>query len=162
MTGRVTIAATLVLPVAALIAGGAGAQARGVVPDPRAAPAARQAIESVVADYVGLYTATTLDRWKALFHPGLTVASPQDDGGLRVRDLEEFFKAQKGYFATGRRIGERLENIRIEDGRRIARVTADFVLTDEGEERRGKLGLHLAEGRDGWRIVAIIFSYDVP
>ena len=31
---------------------------------------------------------------------------------------------------------------------------------DEGEERPGKLGLHLAEGKDGWRIVAVLFSYD--
>ena len=35
-------------------------------------------------------------------------------------------------------------------GRRIARVTADFIFIDEGDERLGKLGLHLAEGKDGW------------
>ena len=27
-------------------------------------------------------------------------------------------------------------------------------------ERPGKLGLHLAEGQDGWKIVAVLFSYD--
>ncbi len=156
MSRQGTIAATLVLLAVMPIAGGRGAAAPG------AAAASRQAIEKVVSDYVGLYTATTLDRWKALFHPGLTVASPQDNGGVRVRGLEEFFKAQKDYFATGRRIGERLENVRIEEGRRIARVTADFVFVDEGEESRGKLGLHLAEGRGGWQMVAIIFSYDRP
>jgi hypothetical protein len=47
-------------------------------------------------------------------------------------------------------------------GRRIARVSADFIFLDEGEERRGKLGLHLAEGREGWRIVAVLFAYDAP
>jgi hypothetical protein len=45
-------------------------------------------------------------------------------------------------------------------GRRIARVSADFVFLDEGQERRGKLGLHLAEGTEGWRIVAVLFAYD--
>ena len=45
-------------------------------------------------------------------------------------------------------------------GRRIARVSADFIFIDEGEERPGKLGLHLAEGQDGWRIVAVLFAYD--
>jgi len=85
---------------------------------------------------------------------------PAADGTIRVRNLEEFFAAQKGYFESGRAISERLENVRIEPGRRIARVMADFVFVDEGEERRGTLGLHLAEGQDGWRIVAILFSYD--
>jgi SnoaL-like protein len=122
----------------------------------------RAAIEKVVADYVGLYAAPTLDRWKSLFHPRLTVVFPAEDGTIRVRSLEEFFAAQKDYFATGRKIGERLENVRIDVGRRIARVSADFVFVDEGEESRGRLGLHLAEGKDGWRIVAIIFSYDQP
>ena len=45
-------------------------------------------------------------------------------------------------------------------GRRIARVSADFVFMDEEAERPGKLGLHLAEGKDGWRIVAVLFAYD--
>ena len=62
--------------------------------------------------------------------------------------------------ATGRRLSERLENIRVDTGRRIARVSADFVFVDEGAERPGKLGLHLAEGKDGWRIVAVLFAYD--
>ena len=120
----------------------------------------RAAIEEVVADYVGLYAAPTLERWKVLFHPALSVASPQDDGSIKVRGLEEFFSAHKRYFATGRRIAERLKNVRIDEGRRIARVTADFVLTDEEKEGRGRLGLHLAQGEQGWKVVAIIFSYD--
>jgi hypothetical protein len=126
----------------------------------RAADAARAAVERVVEDYVGLYTGSTLDRWKALFHPSLTVASPNPDGAILVRDLDRFFDAQKRYLATGRAITERLENVRVEMGRRIARVSADFILVEDGEEQAGKLGLHLVEGRDGWRIVAIVFAYD--
>ena len=120
----------------------------------------RAAIDRLVADYVGLYAGPTLGRWKTLFHPALCVASPQDDGSIKVRSLEEFYERQRSYFATGRKIGERLENVMINEGRRIARVTADFVFIDEGVESRGRLGLHLAQGNDGWKVVAILFSYD--
>ena len=57
-------------------------------------------------------------------------------------------------------IAERLENVRIDMGRRIARVSADFIFMDEEEQRPGKLGLHLAEGKEGWKIVAVLFAYD--
>ena len=120
----------------------------------------RQALEKVVADYVGLYTRETLDRWMTLFHPSLVVAYPTDEGEVRTRGLKVFFKAQKDYFGTGRKVSERLENVRIDEGRRIARVSADFVFLDEGQESRGKLGLHLVETMAGWKITAVVFSYD--
>jgi len=118
------------------------------------------AVDRVVADYIGLYAAPTLERWRTLFHPAVVVAFPADDGTITTRGLDEFVERQRNYFATGRKISERLENVRVEMGRRIARVTADFVFVDEGEERPGKLGLHLVEGQDGWKIVAVLFSYN--
>jgi Putative lumazine-binding len=121
---------------------------------------ARTAVEQVVADYIGLYTGPTLDEWRTLFHPAVVVAAPDKDGSIRARTLDEFVSRQKDYFATGRQISERLENVRIDMGRRIARVSADFIFVDQGEERPGKLGLHLAEGNDGWKIVAVLFAYD--
>jgi hypothetical protein len=116
--------------------------------------------EAVVRDYVGLYTRDTLDQWKKLFHPGLVVAFPGEEGTARTRGLEAFFKAQKNHFASGRKIGERLENVRVDQGNRIARVSADFIFSDDGKDSTGKLGLHLVETRDGWKITAIVFSYD--
>jgi hypothetical protein len=127
-----------------------------------AAQPTREAVDRLVSDYIGLYAASTLDRWQMLFHPAAVIAFPDDDGTIRTRTLEEFVARQKNYFATGRRISERLENVRVDMGRRIARVSADFIFMDEGAERPGKLGLHLAEGEDGWKIVAVLFSYDVP
>jgi len=124
------------------------------------ADAARDAVDRVVADYIRLYAGPTLDRWQALFHPAVVVAFPADDGSITTRTLGEFVERQRNYFATGRQISERLENLRVDMGRRIARVSADFIFIDEGEERAGKLGLHLAEGQDGWRIVAVLFAYD--
>jgi putative lumazine-binding protein len=120
----------------------------------------RAAVDRVLEDYVGLYASSTLDRWKALFHPSLTVASPNSDGTILVRGFDPFVEAQRSYLATDPAIVERLENVRVEMGRRIARASADFILVEEGVEHRGKLGLHLVEGRDGWRIVAIVFAYD--
>ena len=121
---------------------------------------ARAAVDRVVADYIGLYAGPTLDRWQTLFHPGVVVAFPADDGSITTRALGEFVERQRNYFATGRQISERLENLRVDMGRRIARVSADFIFIDEGEERAGKLGLHLAEGQDGWKIVGVLFAYD--
>lgn len=127
---------------------------------PAQADPARAAVDQVVADYIGLYAATTLDRWRTLFHPGAVIAFPGDDGSITTRTLDEFVERQRNYFATGRKISERLENVRVDMGRRIARVSADFIFMDEGLERPGKLGLHLAEGRDGWQIVAVLFAYN--
>ena len=140
----------LILLVVIALAGARAAQA-----DP-----AQAVVEKVVADYIGLYAGPTLDRWQALFHPAVVVAFPADDGSITTRTLAEFVERQRNYFATGRRISERLENVRIDLGRRIARVSADFVFVDQGEERPGKLGLHLVEGSDGWKIVAVLFAYD--
>lgn len=127
----------------------------------QASPASdRAAVDRVVADYIGLYAGPTLDAWSRLFHPAVVVAFPGEDGEIVVRALDEFVARQRDYFATGRKISERLENVRVDMGRRIARVSADFVFMDQGDQRRGKLGLHLAEGRDGWKIVAVLFAYD--
>lgn len=139
------------------------APAASETPPTEADPAlglARAAVDRVVADYIGLYSGPTIDRWRTLFHPAVVVASPDEDGSIRTRTLDEFVIRQKNYFATGRRIAERLENVRIDMGRRIARVSADFIFMDEGQERPGKLGLHLAEGKDGWKIVAVLFAYN--
>jgi hypothetical protein len=139
---------------------GSGPATTPAAPAARPARESRAALDKAVADYVGLYTRTTLDRWKVLFHPSLVVAYPGENGTVKARGLDEFFKAQKDYFETGRAIGERLENVRIEAGRRIARVSADFVFVDEGQESRGKLGLHLVETPDGWKITSVLFAYD--
>jgi hypothetical protein len=120
----------------------------------------KEGLQKVIKDYIGLYRADSLDQWKLLFHPAVTVIFPADDGSVNVRNLEEFFQRQKNYFATRKSISERLENLQVFEGRRIARVMADFIFIDEGVEKPGKLGLHLVEGKDGWKIVAVIFSYN--
>jgi hypothetical protein len=120
----------------------------------------KEALQKVIKDYIGLYRADSLDQWKLLFHPSVTVMFPADDGSVNVRSLDEFFQRQKNYFSTRKSISERLENMQIFEGRRIARVVADFTFVDEGVEKSGKLGLHLVEVTDGWKIVAVVFSYN--
>jgi SnoaL-like protein len=118
------------------------------------------ALRRLLEDYVALYRADRLSDWKKLLHERVSVADPRPDGTIRFRGLEEFFTTQQGFFASGRHLGERLEDVRVEEGRRIARVSARFVFVDEGEERPGRLGLHVVEEGGTWRIVAIVFSYD--
>ena len=120
----------------------------------------KAALEKTVRDYIGLYRTETLAEWKKLFHPQLAVVFPSEKGSVVVRNLEQFYGAQANYLPKRKFVSERLENVRIDEGRRIARVTADFVFVDENVESRGKLGLHLVEGSEGWKIVGIIFSYD--
>src|SRR5262245_41134315 len=120
----------------------------------------KEALQKVIKDYIGLYRADSLDQWKLLFHPSVAVVFPADDGSVNVRNLEEFFQRQKNYFSTRKSISERLENLQVFEGRRIARVVANFIFVDEGVEKSGRLGLHLVEGNDGWKIVAVLFSYN--
>ena len=120
----------------------------------------RAAVDKVVRDYVGLYTAKTVEQWKTLFHPELRVAHPAEDGTIRVRNLEQFFKSQKDGFAEDPSMHEELNNVQVFMARRMARVNAEYVFTSEGKSSRGKLGLHLVRGEQGWKIVGIVFSYD--
>ena len=121
-----------------------------------------ESLQKTLDDYIGLYTKETLDQWKMLFHPSMVVFFPGDDGGIVVRNLDEFFQRQQNYFAKRKSITERLENVQIFEGRHIARVVADFIFVDEGEERAGKLGLHLVEEKTEWKIVSVVFSYNNP
>jgi hypothetical protein len=120
----------------------------------------RTEVDKVVRDYVGLYTAQTVDQWKTLFHPDLRVAHPAEDGTIRVRNLEQFFTSQKQGFAEDPAMHEVLENVQVFMARRMARVNADYIFTSEGKSSRGKLGLHIVRGEQGWKIVGIVFAYD--
>ena len=122
----------------------------------------RKKLDKTVKDYIELYRADTLDQWKRLFDPSVVIVFPGDNETFTVRNLEQFVERQKNYFATRKSISERVENVQVFEGRRIARLVADFIFVDEGQERSGKLGLHLVEGLDGWKIVAVLFSYDSP
>jgi len=123
------------------------------------APAGASDLEKVVADYVGLYNRESLPEWKKLFLPHFTVASTREDGTVGERTLEEFYEAQRRYFESDRDIREVLENLQIERKGKLASVWADFVLTDNGETRRGKLVLLLIEGPEGFKIHSLMFSY---
>jgi hypothetical protein len=120
----------------------------------------RAEVERMVKDYVGLYTATTLEQWRTLFHPELRVSHPSEDGTIRVRNVDQFFNSQKQGFVEDPKMHEELDNVEIFMARRMARVNADYVFTSGGKPSHGKLGLHLVRGKKGWKIVGIVFSYD--
>jgi hypothetical protein len=147
-------------PAAAPVATGGPVPGTGTVRFAGGGAPHDESVRRLLEEYVGLYRADRLSDWKKLLHERVSVADPRPDGTVRFRGLEEFFTTQEGFFASGRRIGERLEEVRVEEGRRIARVSARFVFVDEGEERPGRLGLHVIEEGGTWRIVAIVFSYE--
>lgn len=118
------------------------------------------ALRRAVAEYVGLYTHETLDRWRKLFLPTFTATSTRADGTVKVRTLDEFFTAPMRYLASGRSIKEELENVRIDRRGKLASAWADFVLTEEAEKSRGKLVLLLVADHGFWRIQSLMFSYD--
>ena len=88
-----------------------------------------------------------------------SATTAREDGTVGERTLEEFYEAQRGYLESGRAIEEVLENVQIDRRGKLASVWADFVLTDEGETRRGKLVLLLIEGPEGFKIHSLMFSY---
>jgi SnoaL-like domain len=122
----------------------------------------RAAMEKLLKDYIGLYQKETLPQWKSLFHPAAMIMFPADDGTITVRNVEEFYERQRNFFAQQKAVSERLENVQIHEGRRISRVIADFVFISDGTEEHGKLGLHFVESNEGWKITALVFSYDKP
>jgi hypothetical protein len=118
------------------------------------------ALRQVVADYVGLYTRQTLDRWRTLFLPTFTATHTNPDGTVKVRTLDEFFASQQRYLGSGKRIKEELENVGFDRRGKLATAWADFVLTEEGEKSRGTLVLLLVSERGQWRIQSLMFAYD--
>lgn len=116
-------------------------------------------LERLVADYTGLYSRDSLPRWRTLFLPTFTAASTTAEGGVSTRGLEQFYAAQERGFGTATRMGERLENVRIERRGRMAAAWADFVYWNDSSESRGRLVLTAIHQRDGWRFHSLMFSY---
>jgi SnoaL-like protein len=119
------------------------------------------AVRRVVADYIGLYRAETLDRWKALFLPGFTATVVSADGSVTTRTLDEFFESQRTAFARGP-VSERLENVTLERSGHLARVFADFYFTSGGNTRHGQLILVMVEEKGQFRIASLAFTYHLP
>lgn len=130
-----------------------------------ATPAAAQStdldrsLHQLVDDYTRLYTRDSLARWRGLFLPNFTVASVAADSSVTVRHYGDFVAAQERGFNTGRNVGERLENVRIERRGRLATVWADFVYWHDDAGRRGKLVLMAVHQRGEWRFHSLMFSY---
>jgi len=120
---------------------------------------AEQEVRRLLDDYIGLYRRDALPRWKALFVPGFVAAFTNDDGSVTTRTLDEFYDRQAKYFATGRRIREELEHVRIDLDGPLASIGADFILHDNDTASRGKLKLLFIRDRGVFKIQALIFSY---
>ena len=123
------------------------------------APDLDRSLQRLVDDYTRLYSRDSLAVWRNLFLPNFTVASVAADSSVTVRHYGDFVAAQERGFSTGRDVGERLENVRIERRGRLATVWADFVYWHDDAGRRGKLVLMAVYQRDRWRFHSLMFSY---
>jgi hypothetical protein len=126
----------------------------------RKAQSSEADIDRVVADYTKLYNAKDLEQWRRLFHPDVRISSPDANGDILVRNLKQFYAAQKKGFETDPKMREELQSIAVERGNRIAQVAADFVFVSGGKRSRGQLGLHLVEGKGSWKITSVVYAYD--
>ena len=116
-------------------------------------------IAALLDDYIGLYTKDALERWRELFLPGAVVTSANADGSVSTWNTDQFFERQRASFATGKPIGEVLENTHAERTGRLAVVRSDFVWTDGTLSRRGRLMLMLIDEQGRLLIQAVSFSY---
>jgi hypothetical protein len=117
------------------------------------------AVGALLRDYIGLYTADALPRWRELFLPGFVAASTNEDGSVTTRSLDEFYERQRTSFAGGAAVSEVLENTRIHRTGKLATVTSDFVWKGSDVTRRGRLILVLVEAGGRFRIHSLAFSY---
>jgi len=113
----------------------------------------------LIHDYIALYRADSLDRWRALFLPSFTVGFTNPDGGITERNLEQFVERQRQGFARSPDMHEVLENVAIQQRGSLASVWAEFVFTAEGQSRRGTLVMLCLRDRGAWRIQSLLFSY---
>jgi hypothetical protein len=118
-----------------------------------------RSLEQLVTDYTRLYTRETFAEWRALFLPTFTSTSTTAEGGTSARSLEAFLGAQERGFQSARRMGERLERVRIDRRGRIAMVAADFEYWNDDNTSRGTLVLSAVHTQDGWRFQSLLFSY---
>jgi hypothetical protein len=148
MLRRITVAALAM--ICAFDAGVRGSQAE----------AGDAAVQRVLDDYIGLYRADTLDRWKTLFLPGFAASYTNDDGTVTTRSLDEFYERQRSAFAAGP-VSETLHNVRIQRVGRLAHVYADFRFTARGSTRPGQLMLLMIDEKGQLKIAALTFTYHI-
>jgi hypothetical protein len=147
---RTTLAVVAGLAAAAL--GGVGQlTAQTAAPD--------SGLQRVVHEYIALYRADSLERWRSLFLPSFTVAFTNADGSITERNLGQFVERQRQGFAKSPDMHEVLENVKIDQRGSLASVWAEFVFTAAGQSRRGTLVMQCIRDPSGWRIQSLLFSH---
>ena len=142
-----------------MVAGLAVAALGGVRELPAQSVAPDSGLQRVIHDYIALYRADSLERWRTLFLPSFTVAFTNADGSITERTLEQFVERQRSGFAKSPDMHEVLEHVKIEQRESLASVWAEFVFTADGQSRRGTLVMQLIRDRSGWKIQSLLFSY---
>jgi SnoaL-like protein len=126
---------------------------------PAQTTAADTGLKRLLHEYIALYHADSLARWRTLFLPSFTVAFTNPDESITERNLEQFVERQRQGFARSPDLHEVLENLTIRQRTSLASVWADFVFTADGKSRRGNLVMLCIRDRGVWKIQSLLFSY---
>lgn len=130
-----------------------------IVPVPVSAQTSEPGLTRLLHDYIGLYRADSLERWRTLFLPGFSVAFTNPDGSITERTLDQFVERQRAGFARSPDMHEVLENVVVQQRDALAGVWADFVFTADGTSRRGRLVMLCIRAAGAWKIQSLLFSY---
>jgi SnoaL-like domain len=142
-----------------MVAGLAATALGGARALPAQAAAPDSGLQRVIHDYIALYRADSLERWRTLFLPSFTVAFTNADSSTTERTLEQFVDRQRQGFAKSPDMHEVLEHVKIEQRESLASAWAEFVFTADGQSRRGTLVMQLIRDRGEWKIQSLLFSY---
>lgn len=117
-------------------------------------------VDALLDDYIGLYRADALDRWRALFLPAFVASAVNPDGTVTAWTLDEFHERQRRAFSTGKPIREVLDGVAIDRDGPLVSVRSRFVWSDGEVSRNGRLMLLVVSERGRLRIQSLVFGYD--
>jgi hypothetical protein len=116
-------------------------------------------VDELLERFIGWYARDTLPRWRGLFLPAFTAASPNADGSVTTWTLDQFYERQRQLFATGKPVRETLLNTETRRVGALAWVRSDYLWTDGDVERPGHLMMLLVAGASDLKIQSLAFSY---
>ncbi|HEU5219577.1 MAG TPA: DUF4440 domain-containing protein [Gemmatimonadales bacterium] len=145
---------TRIVPASLLIVSGLAGR-----PSLTAQASPDSALTRLLHDYIALYRADSLERWRTLFLPGFSVSFTNPGGSITERTLDQFVERQRAGFARSPDMHEVLENVKVEQRGSLAGVWADFVFTADAKSRRGTLVMLCIRDAGGWKIQSLLFSY---
>jgi hypothetical protein len=128
----------------------------GAAAHPEQAP-----IEALLQRYFATWSARDMEAYGACFDPGARVSFVEKNGRSSSQGLTDFLHGQKlAHQRSTSPMTEEPVAMRISGDSRVAFAEVRWRLLKGGEIVTGVDFFTLARGRDGWRILALVFYND--